>query len=157
RPDLTEGAVEWRVVGGAYADVMGLRLVAGRWFADAGTAGERQGAVVNSSFAARDLPNGHPIGQRVQIGRLRGQPRPGTHPVSSEIVGVVADMRELGPTRVARRTVFTPQTGTTGLPVFLVRAPRLSADVLRAAVHEADAALPEPVITTFESKLASRL
>ena len=31
RPDLTEGAVEWRAVSPEYADVIGLRLLAGRW------------------------------------------------------------------------------------------------------------------------------
>jgi putative ABC transport system permease protein len=41
--------------------------------------------------------------------------------------------------------------------VFLVRAEGTAHDALRAAVRETDAALPEPVVSTLESRLASRL
>jgi putative ABC transport system permease protein len=157
RPDLTEGAVEWRAVSRGYAGVMGLRLRVGRWFNDDDAVTGRAVTVVSASFAAKYWPDASPIGQRIQLGVFRGERRLGTNPRSLEIVGVVADVRELGPTRAARRTVFTPQTGDSGMPVFLVRTAGVSAEALRAAVREADAALPEPVISTFESRLASRL
>jgi predicted permease len=157
RPDLTEGAVEWRAVSRGYNDVLGLRLNTGRWFNDDDVTTGRAVTVVSASFAAKYWPDASPIGERILLGVFRGERRPGTNPRSLEIVGVVADMRELGPTRAARRTVFTPQTGDSGLPVFLVRASGVSAEALRGAVREADAALPEPVITTLESRLSSRL
>jgi ABC-type antimicrobial peptide transport system permease subunit len=43
------------------------------------------------------------------------------------------------------------------MPVFLVRAEGVSPDALRAAVRATDAALPEPTVSTLESRLASRL
>ena len=157
RPDLTEGAVEWRAVSPGYADVIGLRLRAGRWLTDEDAATNRPVTVVNASLAARYWPNANPLGQHIWLGVFRGEVRPGSNPTALEIVGVVDDVRELGPTRPTRRTALIPRTDTTGLPVFLVRAEGAADDALRAAVRETDAALPEPVVSTLESRLASRL
>ena len=157
RPDLTEGAVEWRAVSPGYADVIGLRLRAGRWLTDDDAATNRPVTVVNASLAARYWPNANPLGQHIWLGVFRGEVRPGSHPTALEIVGVVDDVRELGPTRPTRRTALIPRTDTNGLPVFLVRAEGAAHDALRAAVRETDAALPEPIVSTLESRLASRL
>jgi predicted permease len=157
RPDLTEGAVEWRAVSRGYADVVGLRLRAGRWFTDDDAAANRPVTVVNASLAARYWPDSSPIGQRIWLGVFRGEIRPGAKPTALEIVGVVDDVRELGPTRPMRRTALVPRSATTGMPVFLVRAAGIAPDALRRAVRDVDAALPEPVVSTFESRLASRL
>jgi putative ABC transport system permease protein len=157
RPDLTEGAVEWRAVSPGYADVMGLRLRAGRWLTDEDAATNRSVTVVNASLAARYWPNANPLGQHIWLGVFRGEVRPGSHPAALEIVGVVDDVRELGPTRPTRRMALIPLTHTNGLPVFLVRVESAAHDALRAAVRETDAALPEPVVSTLESRLASRL
>jgi predicted permease len=157
RPDLTEGAVEWRAVSRGYADVVGLRIRAGRWFTDDDAATNRPVAIVNASLAARYWPDSNPIGQQIWLGVFRGEIRPGSTPRALEIVGVIDDVRELGPTRSTRRTALIPHTGATGMPVFLVRAEGVAPDALRAAVRETDAALPEPIVSTFESRLASRL
>jgi predicted permease len=157
RPDLTEGAIEWRVVSPEYATLMGMRLLSGRWISGDDVAERRPVAVVSAGLAERYWPQANPIGQRILLGVFRGERRTGTNPTPLEIVGVVTDLRELGPTKAARRTVLTAETGLTGLPTFLVRAPGVSADELRTAVRETDAALPEPIVATFESRLASRL
>jgi putative ABC transport system permease protein len=157
RPDATEGAVEWRAVSHDYADVVGLRLLRGRWFTEEDIAANRPVSVVNASVAARYWHDVNPIGQRFYLGVFRGEIRPGTHPTPLEIVGVVDDVRELGPTKAARRTVLVPQTGTKGVPAFLVRGTGVSVEALRAAVRDADGALPEPIVSTFEARLASRL
>jgi putative ABC transport system permease protein len=158
RPDLTEGAVEWRTVSRGYAGAVGLRLRVGRWFTDEDVTTNRPVTVVNASLAARYWPGSNPIGQQIWLGVFRGEVRPGSRPTALEIIGVVEDVRELGPTRPARRTVFVPRTGTTaGMPIFLVRAAGVAPDVLRSAVRETDAALPEPIASTFESRLDSRL
>jgi hypothetical protein len=88
---------------------------------------------------------------------FRGEIRVGSAPRALEIVGVIDDVRDLGPTRTTRRTALIPLTDTSTMPVFLVRAEGVTAEMLRAAVHETDAALPEPIISTLESRLASRL
>ncbi len=157
RPDLTEGAIEWRVVSDQYAGVMGLRLLAGRWITPDDISTQRPVTVVNASFAKRYWPDANPLGQRILIGVFRGERRPGTNPVPLEIVGVVDDVRELGPIRPVRRTAYTPATGTAGIPTLLVRAPGVPADALRGAVRQSDAALPDPIVSTFESRLSSRL
>jgi putative ABC transport system permease protein len=157
RPEATEGAVEWRAVTGDYANVVGLHVIAGRWFAAEDVAATRPVSVVSASVAARYWHDVNPIGQRFYLGVFRGKIPPGTHPTALEIVGVVDVVRELGPTKAARRTVFIPEVGTTGVPAFLVREAAVSVDALRAAVRDADAALPEPIVSTFEARLASRL
>jgi hypothetical protein len=157
RPDLTEGAVEWRAVSPGYADVVGLRLRAGRWLTDEDTAANRPVTVVNASLAARYWPNANPLGQQIWLGVFRGEIRPGSRPTALEIVGVVDDVRDLGPTKPTRRTAFVPRSATNGLPAFLVREEGPVHDALRAAVRETDPALPEPVVSALESRLGSRL
>lgn len=158
RPDATEGAVEWRAVSREYASVMGLRLMRGRWFSEEDAAAARPVMVVSGSFAARYWPDGNAVGQRVWLGVFRGQRRPGGTDVAHEIIGIVDDIRDLGPTRPMRRTVFIPQTGTAALPALLVRTEgTVSVETLRAAVAEVDPSLPEPTIATLETRLATRL
>lgn len=161
RPDATEGAVEWRAVSREYDAVMGLRLLEGRWLSDDDVDAGRPVIVASAGFASRYFPDGHAVGQRLWLGVFRGERRLNATDVPREIVGVVADIRDLGPTRPARRTVFIPQAGSQpggGLPAFVLRATdAVSHDSLRAAVRAADPALPEPIVSTMESRLGARL
>jgi hypothetical protein len=161
RSDATEGAVEWRAVSGEYAAVMGLRLLQGRWLSGEDVDLARPVMVVSGGFASRYFPEGHALGQRVWLGVFRGQRRPNATDLPFEIVGVVADIRDLGPTRPMRRTVFIPQIGSqpgpSGMPAFVVRGAGVSHDSLRAAVRAADPALPEPILSTMASRLGARL
>jgi predicted permease len=158
RPDATEGAVEWRSVSGGYADVMGLRIVRGRWFNESDVDSQRPVIVVSASTAARYWPDTDPIGQWILLGVFRGQPRPGSTPVASEVIGVVADVRELGPVRPPRRMVFVPRGGTSAMPMFLIRAAApLRPDVVRDLVRDLDPHVPAPVLSTFDQRLAARL
>jgi hypothetical protein len=162
RPDATEGAVEWRAVSREYAAVMGLRLLQGRWLTDEDVEDARPVIVVSSGFATRYFPGGTALGQRVWLGVFRGERRSNATDLPREVVGVVDDIRDLGPTRPVRRTVFIPQSGSqpvvSGMPAFVVRAAgAVSHDSLRAAVRNADPALPEPILSTMESRLGARL
>lgn len=158
RPDATEGAVEWRAVSRGYADVMGLRIIRGRWLSESDVDSKRPVIVVSASTAARYWPGADPIGQRILLGVFRGQPRPGSNPVPSEVIGVVDDVRELGPVRPPRRMVFIPQVTTSAMPMFLIRTTTpLGPDVVRGVVREVDPQLPEPALSTFDSRLGARL
>ncbi len=158
RPEATEGAVEWRAVSRGYADVMGLRIIRGRWLSESDVDSKRPVIVVSATTAARYWPDTDPIGQRILLGVFRGQPRPGSTPVASEVIGVVDDVRELGPVRTPRRMVFIPQLTTSTMPMFLIRASTpLRADVVRGFVHEIDPQLPEPTVSTFDQRLGARL
>ena len=158
RPDLTEGAVEWRAVSRDYADVIGLRLLRGRWFSEDDETAARPVIVVSSSFAARYWPNADPLGQRIWLGVFRGERRPEVNAVPREIIGVVDDIRDLGPTRPVRRTVFIPHAGADRLPALLVATNTdASINALRAAIADADPGLPEPVIATLRTRLGARV
>jgi predicted permease len=158
RPDATEGAVEWRAVSPGYANVMGLRIIRGRWLNESDIDSKRRVIVVSASTAARYWPGADPVGQRILLGVFRGQPRPGSSPVASEVIGVVADVRELGPVRPPRRMVFIPQVTTSAMPMFLIRTTTpLGPDVVREVVREVDPQLPEPALSTFDQRLGARL
>jgi hypothetical protein len=158
RPEATEGAVEWRVVSPEYASVMRLRLTMGRWFSPEDVASARPVVVVSANFATRYFPDGQVLGERVWVGVFRGERRAGDTGVAREIIGVVDDVRDLGPTRPVRRTAFLPRAGDSGLPAFLVRtASDVSFESLRAAVTRADASLPDPIVSTMQTRLGSRL
>src|SRR5207244_6671459 len=64
----------------------GTRLLAGRDFTDADTAGSAPVAIVNGTFARKYFGAGSPIGRRVIQSGWIGRP-----PVTREIVGYVQD------------------------------------------------------------------
>jgi putative ABC transport system permease protein len=171
RPDATEGALEWRVVSPNYFSLLGLPLVRGRAFTDDDISSAEPVAVINESLARRYWPDGDALGQRIQLGVFRGEVRSGVRselaaldpslhvaPIPREIVGIVADARELGPTTPVRRTIFLPAAGRPGLPVFLIRSDRrLSVDALRTAVRDVDPALPAPLLASLDDRMSDRV
>ncbi len=159
-PDASEGAIEWRSVSRGYFDVLGLTLVRGRGFSEADVTADRPVMIVSESLAQRYFPDSDPLGQRIRLGAYRGESIPGFDDPPREIVGVVADMRELGPTEAPRRTIFTPQTQSAllGMPTFLIRTRgAVSADALRGTVAETDPRMPVPVLGSLDERLGERL
>ncbi len=78
--------VQIRAMSGAYAQVLGTRVVRGRAIADEDTAAALRIAVVNQEFVRRYLPGQDPLGQQVSLGSPKnGQVGPFT------VVGVLAD------------------------------------------------------------------
>ncbi len=65
-----------------FADVMGLRVLHGRWISDTDS---QSAVVVNESLARRDFPGQDAVGRRIKIGDPRAS--------SVTIVGVVADLK----------------------------------------------------------------
>lgn len=86
RPDDDRGAFRY-AVSPNYMAVMGIPLRAGRMFTEEDHADAPRVAVINESFARRQLAGLDPIGQRLRIGPLDGPPY--------TIVGVVGDVRQL--------------------------------------------------------------
>lgn len=68
-----------------YARIMGLRLVAGRFFEPGDVAGRDRVAVINESMARRQFGDRSPLGQRLRMG-------PPDAPFRT-VVGVVSDVR----------------------------------------------------------------
>jgi predicted permease len=132
-----------------YFDAMGIRVAKGRGI----TADDRSGAppvaVINETLARRHWADSDPIGARISV---EGPEGPWT-----TVVGVAADVRQLGPDRPARGEMFLPLAQlparfvtlvarTTGEPTALVPA-------LRAEVAAIDRELPLAAITTMDAAL----
>jgi putative ABC transport system permease protein len=116
-------------------------------------------AIVNESFARRYFSGESPIGHRIDVGRRVGG-QPGDPSLASpgvEIVGIVADVREVSLRSEPRRTIYVPQAqaptrlsflrGT--MPVFIARSRMGGADAARAltqALRAVDPGLPRPEV-----------
>ena len=157
RPDAS-GTVEWRAVTPGYFSTLGIPLKAGRAFDDTDTAGGPPVAIVNEAFAHRYFPDQSPIGQRIEVGRFQGRL---THPSLAgpdvEIIGIVADIREVSLRAEPRRTIYAPQAqaptrlsnARNTMPVFIARARVAGGDVERTltdAIRAVDPGLPRPQI-----------
>ena len=87
--------------------VMGLRMLRGRWFTDGESA-----AVLNDSLARREMPGRDPIGKRIQVSE---------NGPWLTIVGVVADLKYSQLDAAAEPEVYVPYASM-GRPVRLHRA-----------------------------------
>ena len=79
--------LEFRYVTPGYFEAMGIPLVRGRTLADSDTASGPPVAIINQSMASQFWPNADPIGERLIFGT-------GPNAATTEIVGVVADIRD---------------------------------------------------------------
>ena len=77
----------WQTVTEDYFRSMRIPLRRGRWFEERDRENAPRVAVINETMAKQFFANEDPVGQRIQVGR---QPSP------SEIIGVVADVRNVG-------------------------------------------------------------
>lgn len=120
------GNANWRQVSSGYASVLGLALVEGRYLAAADVTSAEQVAVVNESAVRAWWPGESPLGRRMT---WAGQER--------VVVGVVSDVRHLGPEQPARPEIHMLMEGRWTSASLLVRTSRDPNDVLplvRAAV-----------------------
>jgi putative ABC transport system permease protein len=100
----------WRTVSPGYFRVMGVPLLRGRVFTDRDDEAGQRVVIINRSMARRFWQDGDPIGRKIVIGRsadreLADLPR--------FVVGVVADVHDLGANRNPEPAVYVPiaQTG----------------------------------------------
>ena len=168
RPEVA-GTVEWRAVTPGYFQTLGIAVRAGRTFADTDVQGGLPVAIVNETFASRYFPGENPIGQRIEVGRIQGRfIDPSRAGPGVEIVGVVADIREVSLRAEPRRTMYVPQAqaptalsnlrGT--MPVFIATGALTGGDVERAltqALRAVDPALPRPQVFPLDDVVARSL
>jgi putative ABC transport system permease protein len=150
-PELTEPAAQWRAISPGYLEAMRARVVRGRAFQETDAPQGPYVAVVNEAFAAHYFPGADPLGERVQVAMMGGEPvHPSLETREAEIVGVVGDMRELGLEGAVSRTVYVPQAqvgaGMSFAPSFVLRtAGRVEIERAVAAAFQAvDPRLPQP-------------
>src|SRR5690606_31299625 len=123
RPDLAIGAVELRFVSPGYLATLGIPLRAGREFGDGDVAGAEPVAIVNQAFARHFWQEASPLGQAIRIGHFRDRWIVGpAGRYETRVVGVAADIQEMGLDRPAKPTVLVPRAqNAEGTPVLLVR------------------------------------
>ena len=135
-------ATNYRVIGGAYFQAMGVPLVAGRLFDDRDRSGAPDVAIVNEA-AARNLGGAAAaLGRRVRMQNVDGVAAFGT------IVGVVADVRHRGAAAQPTAEVFYPYRQRPGRTYGMTLIARTSLDAaavapqLRAVIREVDPGIP---------------
>jgi putative ABC transport system permease protein len=122
RPDLATGAVELRFVSPDYLATLGIPLRAGRDFDENDTAGTEPVAIVNEAFARHFWQDASPVGRSIQVGHINGRwLRPGLER-QTRVIGVAADIHEMGLDRPAKATVLLARAqAAERTPLLLVR------------------------------------
>ncbi len=128
-----------------YFSTMGIRLLAGRWFADTDTRQTPPVTIVNDALAKRyfrGLPTAQVVGMRITFGR------PQDNAPWTEIVGVVADEKQDGLDKPAEPTAYSSTGQRAQNPLtFVVRA-ALPADAVIALAHRAVAQVDKDLALT---------
>jgi putative ABC transport system permease protein len=146
--------LEFKAVNPGYFETLKIPLLSGRFFNDRDSAGAQQVAIVNESMARHFFPGQNPLGRQLQFESkaisAKNQP---------QIVGVVADVRDVTLTAEARPELYTPllqQRKLNGLYLYIrthTDSPAQLASSLRQCVWAVDKDMP---ITHVES-LASTI
>jgi predicted permease len=161
------GSVEYRAVTPSYFQTLGIPLVAGRPFGEGDEDSSPSVAIVNESFARAYFPDASAVGRRIDLGRVQGEyPASYANP-GVEIIGVVADIREIALRSQPRRTMYVPQAQAAialanllGPPAFIARSRPGGGDAVRAlaeAIQAADPALPRPEVFPLSDVVAASL
>jgi putative ABC transport system permease protein len=149
----------WNVVSDDYFKTMDIRLAEGRLFEPSDRSENTQRVVVINKALAKRYWQGSPIGRRLS-------PMVSNDPNWFTVVGVVEDTKNLGVDKPAGTELYflEPQVSTLFGGVtrqnFIVRAegdPSLIAGAVRAAVREADPALPIFGMQTMSDTVADSL
>jgi predicted permease len=130
--------------------VLGIPLLSGRWLT-ASPAGQNR-ILINQTLARRFFRNQNPVGQHLIFGVMDAKQS------SSEIAGVVGDVRDFGLDRDVDPTVYgiftspvmTVLIKTTGDPIPLVPA-------IRSAIQRADPEIPISTIQPLSQNIAAAL
>jgi predicted permease len=146
-----------RLVSAGYFETLGLRVLTGRTLLETDTATSRPVAVVNETFSRRYLGDA-PLDVQIPMG-VWGGDNSGT----AVIVGVVEDVRYVGPTVTTLPEMYfstrqVPVGMRSTIGTLLVRSPRADATLaaaVRAAIREADPSVVPMGVMTLEDRLLS--
>lgn len=134
-----------------YFSAMGIRLIAGRWFADTDTRQTPPVTIVNETLARkyfRGLPFDQVVGRRIAFGR------PQDNSPWVEIVGVVSDEKQDGLDEPVQPNAYSSISQRMQNPLtFVVRSPQAPSAVVaeaRRAVARVDKDLALSNVTTLK-------
>ncbi len=135
-----DGDVEYRSITPGYFETLRIPLLQGRAFTAADGRSTPRVAIINASLAKRFFPDGDALGNAIEIGRYKNQWFSEEYKGAVEIVGIAADMREIGLDRAPKRTVYVPAAQALNAlasrpPLLVIRA--VPGTALRVAVVNA--------------------
>ena len=141
--------VNYRSVSPDYFNAAGVAVLRGRPPGERDTADAPRVVAVNQSLARRDFPGEDPLGKRISIGATREG-----RPIWWEIVGVVADVRNLELSAEPSPEIYTSylQDPFAGMS-YVVRSsvePEALVPAVREAVRAVDRAQPVADVSTME-------
>lgn len=133
--DLRE---EWRRVDEGLMEAAGMSMVAGRAFQADDFVGSPRVAVVNQAFADKHYPDGNAVGSFLSTHEEQYR--------DLRVIGVMRDVRSLGPTAPAPPMLYVPYQGaprgTQGLYVRVAGDPMSYTAAVRDAVWSVDSSQP---------------
>jgi len=132
-PPATEGEsrlADYASVSPEYLRVMGIPLLAGRFFNQQDIFSASRVSVISKTFAQRYFPNQDPIGKRLNFGF------PPNGDVDREIVGIVGDVRDVSLGEAPGPMMYVPYAQAPFWGANLVVKSTLSTDAVAAAIRE---------------------
>jgi putative ABC transport system permease protein len=108
--NLYNGDELWRFGSPHYFSALRVPFLRGRAFDQRDTGNSSRVVIVNDAFAKKYWPKADPLGQRITIGKGLG---PEFEEPSREVVGVVANIREMGLAGGDRPVMYVPQSQIT--------------------------------------------
>ncbi len=124
RPEHSIGGMEYRAVSSQYFRTMQIPTIQGRVFRETDTASATPVAIVSESVARAWWGGKSPIGDRIVVGEYKDHQFPEVLEQPRQIVGVVADVKNLAVNEATPTTVYVPASQ-------LARAPGSTAWVVR--------------------------
>jgi putative ABC transport system permease protein len=148
RPD-----VPCEVVSADYFQTLGIPLMAGRGFNQQDRPTTVQVVIVNRAFVRQFFSGQNPVGKHVRSGAPTGPWR--------EIIGVVGNVRQLGPSHDESPAIYIPYqqepTGEVNLVLRTASEPLALVAPVKAAVQAMDPAQPVYDIATMDQRLSESM
>jgi predicted permease len=141
-----------RAVSPDYFRVMGIALKNGRTFTEDDLLNNRSCLIINETLARRFFPNEDPVGQKLLLGVMF------PNPVAVPIIGVVADVKDLGLAAPVEPSIYG--LGFRNRPLLMVRTtvePGNLVAAVRQAVTATDREQPIQRIRSLEEALSASL
>jgi putative ABC transport system permease protein len=132
-PPASEGEsrlADYASVSPEYLRVMGIPLLAGRFFNQQDILSGPRVSVISKTFAQRYFPNQDPIGKRLNVGF------PPNADVDREIVGIVGDVRDISLGEVPGPMMYVPYAQAPFWGANLVVKSTLSTSAVAAAIRQ---------------------
>ena len=156
----------YRTVSANYLTTMGMSMAEGRWFDDTDVRSPGGSFVINETMASQYWQGSGALGQRITVTRASQARSDFGQPITGTIIGIIADVRQLGQDVAPVPEVYVPYTLETwpwGMLMIRSRDGARSIPALSRAVRSVDARLlpegpaGEAMFGVMESSIARSL